>query len=451
MSDLFCKISSKKSLLFIFILFSTILSLMTSWKSWSNSPHASIFSLSNLIGPATYSLTHHSAMLVRTDAMGTPGQPIDFYAARMPVPVIALSLLAEITHNTTQSEISSLKAVIFLIPIWLVAWNLLRRSRNLPPPILVLAAFTPFLMAPFLADVVNPQVEEGYAYGFVALAFVYCAVLISNQPASKESSWADWIILSCALVLIYLTKSSFLPLCGLIALLSIILGGGALSKRATPLLALLVAVGGWAAYVYVYTGHASVGTSLDGINFHKGNNLHFLDRYPPAPGQALDQFDSELNAGRFFKSEWSFDAYHKSEAIKFIFNYPLIFLEGVGRKLFEFFLSIEKIGSTKSTGLRGVWETLSLVVFRIANIGAMAGSAALICAPTAFPLKKLCALYLVTCMAIAAPYVIGFCYTRHVSVLIMPTLLTIAILADHIDWRAAIALKFKAGAGATRP
>ncbi len=47
---------------------------------------------------------------------------------------------------------------------------------------------------------------------------------------------------------------------------------------------LMAAPVGWATWQHHASGRYSLGTSIDGINLHKGNDAVFLEHYPPRTG-----------------------------------------------------------------------------------------------------------------------------------------------------------------------
>ena len=99
-----------------------------------------------------------------------------------------------------------------------------------------------------------------------------------------SSSWVTWsVLVSIALAGIYLTKSSMLPAV-LVLLAGFLLKAPTWRIRLIVLLLVAMAPVSWLFVQHNASGRYALGTSLDGINLHKGNNGLFLDHYPPPSG-----------------------------------------------------------------------------------------------------------------------------------------------------------------------
>ncbi|HUZ96584.1 MAG TPA: hypothetical protein VMU57_16915, partial [Edaphobacter sp.] len=195
--------------------------------------------------------------------------------------------------------------------------------------------------------------------------------------------------------------------------------------RLVALLLIVSAPMGWAVHQHHVSGRYSIGTSIDGMNLQKANNSEFLNRYPPAPGGSLDQFDSELNQGLHFDDEWSFNDYHQREALHYLMAHPGETVRGDVRKVYVFFFSVEKYGSSLNHGMMQAAETIGLVLFRLMLWAAIACAAYILFVPTerGVPLRLMGCIFLVLVAACAFPYIVGFAYTRHASILIYPAAL----------------------------
>jgi hypothetical protein len=319
-----------------------------------------------------------------------------------------------------------LKTILFLAPLEMaicLAW--LRRpcspARQVGYALLLLL---PFSLVPFMADVINMQVEEGYSYSMLALAV---AVLFFAIRPGKSGHLAGAFIFAVALDGLYLAKSSMAP-----AVMALVLGYLLLERRfaarAVVLALAIAAPAGWALHQHHASGRYSVGTSLDGINLHKSNNPAFLERYPPPPGDNLDRFDSELNRGQHFDDEWTYNDFHQHAAIAYLRSHPRETLVGDARKFDVLFFSIRKYGSAEPSGLMAKAETAGLLVFRILLWTAIAGSVYWIARPTrgrpdARLLRLTSGIFVTVVAACALPYLAGFAYTRHASILIYPSAL----------------------------
>jgi hypothetical protein len=385
----------------------------------------SVFQLSNFNGPAARSVRDRHDLFFETDGLGTPGNPIKFWGGRMPLPPTVIAALVATTGTESPVVIGLVKTFIFILPLWISLIIIWRTHENLNPLALFLFGTIPVCMTPVLADVSNMQVEEGYAYSLIALCFtiVSAALLIDREAQRKSSKSIIGDVLFGVLVcLIYLTKSSLLPLCICLCMGYAVLPNLRTASRCVPILVLGATLLSWGVYQLSHSGQFSFGTSVDGMNLHKGNNPYFLQLYPPVPGTNLDSSDWQLNIGKTFSSEWEFNAYHKREALQFISSHPEDTLRGLGRKTYEFFLSTEKIGSTRATGLTEYWELTSLVLFRVCNLFGLAIAAGFVLRNRiSREFRIFSGFYILTCLAAALPYLIGFAYTRHTSILIIPS------------------------------
>jgi len=321
--------------------------------------------------------------------------------------------------------VACFKMLLLLVPIELaiyLVWRCLPRS-GWHRLMVILLLLVPFVMTAFLADVTNIVVEEGYSYSFLAGAVALLLFGWRVRPALSGLSRA--VVFAVALDGLYLSKSGMLP--GVIVLLV----GFMLVEKSVALRWLVVALVaaapiGWALHQHHASGRYSAGTSLDGINLHKGNNAGFLEHYPPPHGDSLDWYDFELGRGLHFGDEWSFNDYHQRAALDYLLTHPRETFEGDLRKIDVLFFSVEKYGSTASHGVRRVVEDAGMVAFRLMLW------AALLCAiyllfrardPDGGSLRLASGLFLAVVAACSLPFLAGFAYTRHVSILIYPAAL----------------------------
>ena len=298
----------------------------------------------------------------------------------------------------------------------------------------------PLLMPLYFTSVLNLGVEEGYMLGFVALA----VALVLFPWSSSILAWA--ILASLTLAAFYLTKSSMLPA-------ALVLLAGFLARapnwRIRALIVILFALAplSWALIQHNAGGRYTLGTSLDGINFHKGNNAQFLDRYPPPEGHNLDEFDTELNKNLFFNDEWSFNDYHLKAGFAFAFEHFGATLQAIARKTDVVLFSLNHYGGA---AYGHVFETvifLNMILFRLFLWTAIAIS--VFAALTNKSIGRISGItFLLFVAAYVAPYVAGFAYTRHAMVLAMPAVILIcrARLSDPAAKAASSAMidgKFK--------
>ncbi len=404
----------------------------------------SLFSLANLVGPTAQSLLAGRGLTTCTEAMGTVGNPICFHAARMPVASAVVALGIRI-FGDLYLPVDLFKTLLFLLPIEAsIALAVLALRRASPPPsaplrlLLYLLLLLPFAITAFLADVVNLQVEEGYTYSLLALLF---AILLFGR-VREQRGFGQPVLFALLAGTLYLAKSAMLPAAAVLAV-------AYLWRLRTPkprLLALtlmLLAPLGWAAWQHHTSGRYTLGTSLDGINFHKGNNPEFLGRYPPPAGQSLDQYDPELNQGHSFRDEWSFNDFHQHAAVAFLLVHPGTTASADLRKLDVIFFSVHKLGSNESAGSLQTIETLGILLFRLLLFAALLLSGYVLIGrnlrpPAAIPptrarpsradRREAAWTFLALVAACSLPYLAGFAYTRHISILIYPSALLCARL-----------------------
>jgi hypothetical protein len=323
------------------------------------------------------------------------------------------------------------KTILLLLPVQFalyLAW------RRLPQPpgrraLAVLLLLVPFVIPAFMADITNLQVDEGFSYSFLAMAAAILFFdLVGGRGAAgtaKLSGVLRAVLFALALDGLYLSKSGML-----LAVLVLLAGFLALERqtRLRWLVLLLVAAAplGWALHQHHASGRYSLGTSFDGLNLHKGNNAGFLRNYPPAHGDSIDSYDFELNRGVAFPDEWSFNDYHLQAALEYLRTHPRETLSGDLRKGKIVFFALEKHGSTASYGARRLIEIAGMFVFRLIFWIATASSIFLLVRhrPAADrSLRVAAAAFLALVAASTLPFLAGFAYTRHVSILIYPSAL----------------------------
>jgi hypothetical protein len=425
--------SSRLLLLLVLLAGSLALSLCATALFSQGEAHVSLYKLSNLVGPTTESFLHGGGLTTCTVDMGTPGNPICFHAGRMPLASMVVALGIRLLGNHFLA-VSLFKTVLLLLPIEIaiyLVWLRLPVSRA-RQSLAVLLLVLPFGMTAFLADVVNLQVEEGYSYSFLALAvaLLFFAVGRSGTPPLGQG-----LLFALAVDGVYLAKSSMAPAAAVLLLGYLMLERHRTSRWLVFLLVLAAPIG-WALHQHHVSGRYSAGTSIDGINLHKANNPEFLAHYPPPPNDSLDRYDADLNRGMHFTDEWSFNDFHTHAALAYLLTHPLATLRGDERKLDMIFFSLRKSGSSERHGLMLRLETVGFALFRLILWAALLGSLYALVRPADAsatagasrsregPSIKTCSmLFLALVAASALPYVVGFAFTRHASILIYPSVL----------------------------
>lgn len=383
----------------------------------------SLLAMTNLVGPTTRSLLEGKGLTVCTEDMGTRDNQICFHAARMPATAATVALGFRI-FGDRYMRVAVFKTLLLLLPLELaifLVWQWLPHSRGRTLAI-VLLLLVPFAIVSFLADVSNMLVDEGYSYSFLALALAFL-LFPEIRPDLHPKVTARAILFVLALDGLYLSKSGMLP-----AMLVLLAGFLLLQRVASLRLLVLVLAAsaplGWALHQHHVSGRYSFGTSLDGINLHKGNNEAFLQNYPPRQGDSLDWYDFTLSRGLYFPDEWSFNDYHQHAALDYLRTHPRQILKGDLRKLDVLFFSCTKVGSTASHGARKLLEGAGMLLFRLIFWFATLSAIYLVCSSSAHRLLRTqAAVFLAIVGACALPYLAGFAYTRHVSILIYPSVL----------------------------
>jgi hypothetical protein len=390
--------------------------------------HQSLFDLANFVGPTTQSLLHGGGLTVCTTDLAAPDNPICFHAGRMPVATLVVAAGIRLFGNSFL-YVSIFKALLLLLPIEIsifLVWKKMpaSRARQFGMAALLLA---PFFITLFIANIVNLQVEEDYSYSLLALAL---AILIfgpgaegkdetANSGASGLSQIGYVVLFALTLDALYLSKSS-MAIADLVLAIAFFLQLRNVMPRIILLVMVAAAPLGWALHQHHASGRYSFGTSFDGMNLHKGNVASFLDHYPPPPLTSLDMYDAELNRGLSFRDEWSFNDYHQHAGLVYIRTHPVQTLRGDWRKFKVVFLSLRKYGSNDSHGLKLKVETAGILIFRLILWASILGSVFTLFRRDESGLRAAAIAYLAVVAACALPYIAGFAYTRHATILIYP-------------------------------
>lgn len=378
-----------------------------------------LIDLTNLMGPLAESVAHGRGYMVCTDAMTVAGNVLCSHASRMPLPPLLLAALIHIFHDNSLA-VELAKIVMVLLPVAaavkLVDNDLWTASRPLVRVLAPALLFISLILPIQLIDVINMQVEEGYS--FCLLSYAVAVLLFGARK--KAIPWRTTILFALSVLALYLTKSSMVVAAAFLVLMFWL---QVQEGRKRLAVVLIVACGplGWGLYTLRGSGHFSIGTSLDGINLHKGNNPQFLDRYPPADEGSLDRYDPPLNEGKYFSNEWAFNSFHKHAAENYIASHPGRTLAAAFWKAQVFFFSLRKIGSEQYRGWLGWITNISMILFRLLLWTAC--GIALLCLAQKRRAASASIVYLGTIGTVAAPYLAGFALTRHAGVLIFPSAL----------------------------
>ena len=376
--------------------------------------------LSNLMGPLAESVAHGRGYMVCTDAMTVQGNVLCSHASRMPLPPLLLAALVRIFHGNSLA-IELVKIGLVLLPVAAAVALVQKNSGKASTPAvgMIVAAmlFLSLILPTQLIDVVNMQVEEGYS--FCLLTYAVAVLLFGVRD--KTIGWRTAILFALSVAALYLTKSSMVAAAAFLVFIFCYQIRDGRKRLAVVLLAACGPVG-WGLYTWHASGRFSIGTSLDGMNLHKGNYAEFLERYPPADGGSLDRYDQGLNQGKFFRNEWKFNAYHMHAAESYMVSHPVATLHAACVKAWIFFFSLRKIGSEQYSGVMGRITEIDMVLFRLLLWGAC-GVALWLLVRGQAPERWAAVIYLGTAATVAAPYLAGFALTRHAGVLTLPSAL----------------------------
>jgi hypothetical protein len=410
-------------LLWLLLLVPVMTSLAGVWILDHAKADKPLFTMTNMVGPTTQSLLAGDGLTVCTEDMGTLGNPICFHAARMPMTTMVVALGMRL-FGDHYLRVACFKTLLLLLPIELaiyLVWRCLPRSgwRSL---LVVALLLVPFAMTAFLADATNILVDEGYSYSFLALAV---ALLFFGWASRRVDGFGRALLFAAAVDGLYLAKSGMLPAV-VVLVVSFLMMEQRRGLRWLVVALVAAAPMGWALHQHHASGRYSVGTSFDGINLHKGNNAGFLEHYPPPSGDSMDWYDVELNRGQYFSDEWRFNDYHRETALNYLRTHPIETLKGDLRKGNVLFLSVKKYGGTASYGLRKLIEDAGMVVFRLMLWFGLAWAVYFLFwskDPDRRSMRVVSGMFLALVAACSLPFLVGFAYTRHVSVLIYPAAL----------------------------
>jgi len=317
--------------------------------------------------------------------------------------------------------VALLKTLLLLVPAELAVylmWPFLPTSR-LYRWLAILLLASPFLNTQILSRIVSIEVEEDYLYAFLGLAFAL--VLLPRRANSwlARHPGVEGTLAGFAIGLTYLAKSS-MSITAFVLLAAYV---WKTSERKAILAAVLISLSapvGWALQQHHASGRYTIGTSIDGMNLHKGNNAVFLSVYPLPPMQTLDYLDYRLNTGLYFRNEWEFNDYHQKAAVAFLKSHPRQMFKADGQKLFNIFLSLQNNGGGPKVGIALRLELLSIFLFRLVFWAALLLSAAALLFRWTNA-RSQSWLYLALVFAVAVPYTLGFPFTRHISILMLPS------------------------------
>jgi hypothetical protein len=413
LASLFRRLASVNFLV-VFVATSLLVSLAVACTFWNT--RLSLFNLDNFVGPTLRRFLDPGIM------EGTP----TLRGARMPLATLVMAACHELVGDH-YFRVLVIKLIAALVPVWAAVSLTIKAlpKQGVSKYLCWALLLIPLVSSPFIANVVNLQVEEGYGFGPIAYC---CAVLLFTGRGAKSKP-SEGLVFGLSLSLVFLAKSAFVLL-AFVLLACYGVGKRPWRHKAMATMLLIGTCLGWCSYQEATSGRFALGTSLDGFNFYKGNNEHFLDRYPPEPGTNLDMYDAELGGGYVITNEWTANDHFRNLAVQFMKDHPWYTAQAMAMKFQASMLSLTKYGSTAPSPARAVFETAGLVIFRLLSLAALTLIAYQISKgqPVAAALSWQ---FLLVGTAAMAPYLLGFAYTRHTSILLFPcSLYLVSILGE---------------------
>jgi len=311
------------------------------------------------------------------------------------------------------------KAFLSMVPLWIAMGLVLGAVRRHGGPVGI-AAFVlilPLLIVNYLIVITGMEIEEGYLFGLIPLALALLSCIPDPGPG--------WLIAAAAtLDLVYIAKSSML-LVVFALLIACLLRLPKLRHRAAICLLVGLAPLSWGVHQYRASGRFSLGTSVDGMNLHVGNNDQFQNRYPISNAY-LDTTDASLNEGHYFTDEWSFNDYHMAAGRHFALSHPSYTLRSIEKKMFVMLVSTNGYTVTPMSRAAALVATMGLVLFRLLLWSSLVLAFVAI-ASKRRPGRFFGFTYLAFVAAYCAPYIVGFGFTRHAIVLAYPSAIFCAL------------------------
>ena len=402
-------------------------------------PGASLYTLNFGIGPLVQNLAVHGTY---ASSGLFPDPAMTFMANRMPFVPLFLAGIAKVTPALWFGLV--VKNLLFGGLLGVVLYRVIRRDRDW----FTMAAVAFLLTMPQLIKrYYDLQTEENYTTQMIA--FLFAALIWLRESAFTRKRVAGIALLNG---LLCLTKSSMLPVAIVFSVLY-----GARTRRwrvfswfAVTLTAMML---GWGVFTLGHSGRFRISTSWDGWNLYKGNNAATLSLYPRYNLDYLDH-DGATRPRREFSNEWELDHYYRTRAFDFIASHPGEEAELVAVKLGQFFLAVlpnvTVRGTARVQGLEKLAGVAYMVVFRLAFLVALALALRQLLRAKGHrirdraPETDVALAYLCVVLSYAAPYVIGFAYERHVTVMIIPTFL---YLIWWRAWRSALVAPGSASTG----
>lgn len=386
-----------------------------------------IFDISYGFGPLVKSIVKEGSYRVcGMQYIQHPGQDLCFSGHRMPFVPFFLAALVLIYNNVLFVSIA--KNLILSSLIFICIYSTLQQNRN--NRYLILGSYIFALsFPPFILQNFTLYAEEAYLIPFVAILFNY---LLLNKGAVSTKIL---ILLSAINALLFLTKTSMIPVCILFCFFYYIITR---NRRvlAAFICSLAIALVSWGLFNLYSSGRFTIFSSYSGFTFYAGNNEFTPAVYADPDIETLDVLIDKIYCPVRLPDEWAYDRYYTEKAVKFIRDNPLIASKLFARRFYTFFIrttnridSPEKLPFAKAVEYAGAFYML---LFRLIFAFSFFHALARICRGGFKNMfgqdeeSTIALLYLGFIFFYSLPYIVASAYMRHVVPIIIPTMQYVA-------------------------
>lgn len=292
-------------------------------------------------------------------------------------------------------------------------------------------------------------IELGLLWSY---AFLLCARMLALKSEHAKPGPSVLMVLLSAVI--YMTKSSMLPLLVVSLLLGLIVV--IRRKHGVTLLAMVCAMSlplGWGLRNEHVTGRFSIMTSWDGENMYRGASDLGYRLYPDVIlDRMFDASEFHMRDGQVvtheqlptigaFKDEWVWNDHYRNLAMDWVKQHPEDALRYTWQKVCNFFVRVEKTPyQYKSDGseISQRFSVQNLLTTAWLLVGRMLELAMLVLSCLLLMRRKVGSVYLVLGVGVvnaayASPYILGFNYERHIT----PYLVIVACCVSLLwaQWR----------------
>ncbi|MFH1868878.1 MAG: hypothetical protein ABH843_07895 [Candidatus Omnitrophota bacterium] len=418
-------LSSKKFkiLFFAAFIFYTIVCSLVIYSYQFRGQGIGIFDISYGFGPLVKSIVKEGAYRVcGVQYLQHPGQNLCFSGHRMPFVPFFLAALAFVYNNVLFVSIA--KNLILSSLIWICIYSMLRQYKD--RKYLVVGAYIFILSFPhFILQNFTLYTEEAYLIPLVSLLFN--CLLLSKKIVNKQL----FIWLSIANALLFLAKTSMIPLCILFCFFYYII------TRNRKILyvficSLALAFLSWGLFNLHSSGKFTIFSSYSGFTFYAGNNESSLSVYADPDFETLDVLVDKIYCPVELPDEWAYNKYYTDKAIEFITNNPLTALKLFAARFYAFFIQINnrinspgKLPFAKTIEYAG---TSYMLLFRLILWASIFHALAVLFRggfKNIFCRNEesiIASLYLSFILFYSLPYIVASVYMRHVIPIAIPTI-----------------------------